>query len=105
MKKYFASKYTPNMLQKIIFFSLILVSFTFKVDPIRCQRICKFSGQNSRMKMKPLCSNTGKYYDSNSDPSFACEKCQGKVEIDREGRYKVCLKKGKCVWNNWYSFC
>ena len=65
-------------------------------DP--CDHVCSNRiNFNDKMFIKPLCSSTGKFYDSQSNPSLACDRCRNNVEIDRELKFTVCESGRVCV--------
>merc|ERR1711915_608403 len=65
-------------------------------DP--CAHVCSNRiNFNDKMFIKPLCSSTGKFYDSQSNPSLACDRCRNNVEIDRELKFTACESGRVCV--------
>merc|ERR1711915_665922 len=65
-------------------------------DP--CDHVCSNRiNFNDKMFIKPLCSTTGKFYDSQSNPSLACDRCRNNVEIDRELKFTACESGRVCV--------
>ena len=65
-------------------------------DP--CDHVCSNRiNFNDKMFIKPLCSSTGKFYDSQSNPSLACDRCRNNVEIDRELKFTACESGRVCV--------
>jgi len=74
------------------------VSKVSKVSKDPCDHVCSNRiNFNDKMFIKPLCSSTGKFYDSQSNPSLACDRCRNNVEIDRELKFTVCESGRVCV--------
>lgn len=68
-----------------------------KKDP--CDHVCSNRiNFNDKMFLKPLCSTTGIFYDSQSSPSLGCDRCRNRnIEIDRNSKYTVCENARVCV--------
>lgn len=63
-----------------------------------CDHVCSNRIHfNDKMFIKPLCSSTGKFYDSQSNPSLACDRCRNNVEIDRGSKFTACENGRVCV--------
>jgi len=63
-----------------------------------CDHVCSNRiNFNDKMFVNPICSTNGKFYDSQSKPSLACDRCRLGVEIDRNSKYIACENSRTCV--------
>lgn len=64
----------------------------------KCDHVCSNRiNFNDKMFINPICSTNGQFYDSQTKPSLACDRCTHNIEIDRESKYIACENSRTCV--------